>query len=335
MLEDIKIKPLIDTLHLENISDNVYFSEKYADYVSNSRLTLINPDQDGTPEKYFNKEFENTNDSFVLGSAIHGLVLQPESYLMVEEVNRPTAKAGIMADYLYKPGEFPTDEEIKEASFKLDYYKNSMTEKKITDLREKCNEYWIQRTIWESEHEDETRDIIYLDAKSRDRVQSILYSISDYGEFNKLLHPEGIFETPESQNEQTILLDVECTVKDKDPFILRLKSKLDNFTIDKESGIITVNDLKTTSKPVSWFKAALKKYHYNRELGMYSFLLGLCAKKFYDIDKPNIKANFLVVETFEPFTAEVFPVTKGDLVDGINEFKTLLRLVAYYTAYGY
>ena len=42
-LKDIKLRPLIETLKLEKISDAVYFSTKYSGYVSNSRLGLINP----------------------------------------------------------------------------------------------------------------------------------------------------------------------------------------------------------------------------------------------------------------------------------------------------
>ncbi|MBQ0113516.1 MAG: hypothetical protein KBT03_10330 [Bacteroidales bacterium] len=36
----------------EKISDEEYFSPKYSDYISNSRLKLINPDQGGCPSQY-------------------------------------------------------------------------------------------------------------------------------------------------------------------------------------------------------------------------------------------------------------------------------------------
>lgn len=52
-LNEIKLTPLLDTLRLQKISDEVYFSEKYSGYVSNSRLGLLNPKQDGSPEKFF------------------------------------------------------------------------------------------------------------------------------------------------------------------------------------------------------------------------------------------------------------------------------------------
>ena len=52
-LGDIKLTPLLDTLRLQKISDEVYFSKKYNHYISNSRLSLLNPKQEGSPEKFF------------------------------------------------------------------------------------------------------------------------------------------------------------------------------------------------------------------------------------------------------------------------------------------
>ena len=49
----IRVSPIMDSLVIDKITDEVYFSEKYADYISNSRLKLINPDQGGSPEQYF------------------------------------------------------------------------------------------------------------------------------------------------------------------------------------------------------------------------------------------------------------------------------------------
>lgn len=334
-LSEIKITPLLDSLRLEDISDEVYFSEKYSDYVSNSRLSLINPEQGGTPEDYFEKRPKEYSDSLILGSAVHGLILQPESYVMVDNVNRPTAKAGFMADYLYNDGKIPTNEEIISASDVIDYYKGKMNDKKIVELKEKCTKYWKDRAFWEENNKEETRTPIFLDEKKRDIVDSVLKSFNNYGEFKKLLEPTYLMEKPISGNEKTILLDVQAEVPDHEPFILRLKSKLDNYIIHFEENSITVNDVKTTSKPVSYFKSAFNKYHYYRELGMYSWLLKLCADKFYKVSNPTLKAYCLVLETFPEYNALVYTLKPSDLMRGFNEFKTLLRLVAYYKTKGY
>ena len=51
----IIVRPIIDSLDVLDISDESYFNE-YKDYISNSRLSLINPDQGGSVEKYLANE---------------------------------------------------------------------------------------------------------------------------------------------------------------------------------------------------------------------------------------------------------------------------------------
>ena len=59
----IRVSPIMDSLVIDKITDEVYFSEKYADYISNSRLKLINPDQGGSPEQYFEQNLFGCIDS--------------------------------------------------------------------------------------------------------------------------------------------------------------------------------------------------------------------------------------------------------------------------------
>lgn len=88
------------------------------------------------------------------------------------------------------------------------------------------------------------KEIIYLDNKSLEIVKSCVAALNSNKQVQKLLHPEGITKTPISENEQAILLDVEATCPNGKKFILHLKSKLDNYTIDMETNTIVVNDIK-------------------------------------------------------------------------------------------
>ena len=145
-LQDIKLTPLLDTLYLEDISDEEYFSKKFSNYISNSRLSLINPEQEGTPDKFFNSKFNNFSESLVLGSLVHCIALQPESYTICDSADRPSGKAGQIADLTYKKtGEVPTDEELKEAAIKVDYFGGDLSEKRLSNLRSTCNNYWRNR----------------------------------------------------------------------------------------------------------------------------------------------------------------------------------------------
>ena len=130
------------------------------------------------------------------------------------------------------------------------------------------------------------------------------------------------------RNEKTILMDIQMEVPEHESVVYKLKAKLDNFTIDKEEGIITVNDLKTTSKPASIFDASY--YSYEREIAFYSWLLKQVAKKFYNIEKPEVKGNFLVVSTIPEYDTSVVPMTPKMFAKGWKECIYLLKSVAYF-----
>lgn len=328
----------MDSLHLEKISDDVYFSEKYSNYISNSRLGLINPDQDNDPKAFFEglSKHSKYSDALIFGSAVHELILQPELFYLCEEVDRPTSKAGFMADELYNQfkGEEPTDSAIIAASNKIEYYKGKMNEKRISELKDKCTKYWKTRAEYEKDHTDLVTPI-YLDAKNRDRLKECVKALNKNKKVQELLYPSDFLEIPTSENELAILLDIKVEVPNLNPFILKLKAKLDNFTIDKNTNTITINDVKTIGKILSCFEENFEKFHYHRELAIYSWLLSLCAKKFYGMDECMVKSNCLVVSTIPDYYTKVYEVTKKDFIKGWNEFRKLLTLVIKYVITDY
>lgn len=143
-LKDIKLRPLLDTLRLEKISDQVYFSEQYSGYVSNSRLGLINPRQEGNPDKFFTGFKSFFSPALELGSAVHELVLQPDSFELSEDIGKPTAKLGAMANELYPvylKGDV-TFEDVKAASDKVEYYKGKLTKDLAKSVINSSTQYW-------------------------------------------------------------------------------------------------------------------------------------------------------------------------------------------------
>ena len=327
LIKQIKIIPLLDTLRLETISDDEYFSEIYSDYISNSRLGYLKTKGakvffEGIPQEY--------NPSFQFGSWLHMRVLQPDNFDFIENIFTPTAKAGLMALELYNPkGTTPTDDEIKAASYKIGYYKDKLTDSRISELRDKCNQFWRDRYIYEQNNpfKEGDKERIYIDEKSYNLIKCCLESIDNNKDFKKLLHPEGITEDPYTANEKAILMNVQIEIPGYDPKVYKLKSKLDNFSIDKEENIITVNDLKTTSRLAKEFDPTF--FSYQREIGMYSYLLKLCAKKFFELDNPTIKGNFLVVSTIPDYQTLVYPMTPKLYKQGFEEFKFLLKTASY------
>ena len=82
-LSCIKITPLLETLALEDIDDTEYFSVKYKNYISNSRLGLLKTKGIKAFFEGFKQEY---NSSFEFGSNLHQLILQPESYELINSV---------------------------------------------------------------------------------------------------------------------------------------------------------------------------------------------------------------------------------------------------------
>lgn len=330
----------MDTLYLQKISDEEYFSEKYSNYISNSRLGLINPNQDGSSEKFFNGFKPIYSNSLDIGTAVHSKILQPEAFNIVDTVDKPTSKMGVMAEELFKiwKGSIPTAEDIREVAKKIDYYGGNLSDKRVEEVKEKCRDFWISKNRHLRTRGDDSKVDLYLDPKSRETAYNCIRAIENSKQIQDILHPTSDINlgiSPISENEQAILLDIQVDIPNMQSFILRLKAKLDNYVIDTFNNSIQVNDIKTLGRIVSEMEVNIEKYHYNRELSFYSWLLSLVASKFYNITNPTISANYLVVSTIPQYYTKVVPMTKKMFIEGWNEVRYLLRLIAKEVATNY
>lgn len=325
-LSNIKFTPLLDTLRLQKISDAEYFSASYSDYISNSRLKDINPKQEGSIQKFLDgmQAHRLFLPSLPLGSAVHEMILQPEYFELRPEItSKPSAKAGFVADEILSIAadkRNPTKDEILRACSVVDYYSGLLTDTQYNNLVEKIMPYI--NDMLNLEHGE--KEPIILDVKQMQTAKLCIEALENNQKVQELLHPAGCI----SENEQAILLDVNVSLPDLGDIVVRLKSKLDNYTIDKFSNTITVNDIKTHGRTVDTFDNSMEAFHYMREMGMYSYLLKLCADKFYDIHDPVIKSNFLVVSTIPQYYTKVVPMTEELFKRGFYEFRYLLKLAA-------
>ena len=326
LIKKIKIKPILDSLKLEDISDSEYFSEKYSSYISNSRLNKLKTDG---AEAFFAGLKSEYSTSFETGSLIHTMVLQSEDYEVIEGVYKPTAKAGLVAEALYNGGKIPTDKEIRAKSDEIGYYKGKLTDNRLREFKTKAEPYWRDTFIYEQKHPFKSGDkeSIYTDIKNYELLNNCLNTLNKDINIQKLLHPEGLVDTPIIGNEKTILMDIIMEVPGFDEKTYKLKAKLDNFSINKEENVITVNDLKTTSRPVAIFDPTY--YSQQREIAFYSWLLKLAAKKLYNVENAVTKGNFLVVSTIPEYETCVYPMTSKLFLSGWKEALYLLKVVAY------
>lgn len=264
-------------------------------------------------------------------SRTHELILQPEYFELAPDLMRPSAKLGVIADKLYPYfiKNTITDDLVTKFCLEIDYYVSQLTPNRIQSIKDTCNEYWKRRQQYETSHET-SKIIQYCDAKLLSNVQSCVGNLNNHPQVKSLLHPEGILETPISECEQAILLDIKAELPNGKNIILKLKAKLDNYTIDKEANIVTVNDVKTYRTDLTMNCEA---FHYYREFALYFFLLAKCCEKFYNMKDFTMKGNYLGVQTQFPFRACVLPVKQQDFKKGLIEMDKLLKYAAYLIGY--
>ena len=194
----------------------------------------------------------------------------PLSYLQ-------TAKLGATVDAVFdfrKKG-YSIMKSIRLASDKVDYYKGKLTINVLKKLIKEGINYYLYLLHYTP---IEGKDPIFLNIKDQIRLKECVKSISENRIIKKLLNPDYIFTKPINVNEGTLLLNVKAEYKGKE-YILKLKSKLDNFIIDFENNTLYLNDLKTTGHYVSQFSDSFTKFHYSRQMAMYFWMLRLYIKK--------------------------------------------------------
>jgi len=326
-LKDFKIIPDMSSIRKMDMSDEEYFSKKYNNYISNSRLKYINP--------------KFTTNSLNIGSAVHELILQPKDFVLLPKMGKPSAKLGEVADMVYNLEKDGVDriDAIRQACLKVGYFVNQI-DRKINFIIEKCTPYWDKL------NEPRTKKVdveeILLSDNDYDTVTACIDSCNSNSEIMSKLHPTDAFGEPyESYNEIAFFIDFIVTYKDKQCARLKFKMKADNYTIDRENRILTLNDLKTSSKPAAWFMneeyGSLIHYHYYRQLYLYNWILWLYYSK-EGITKENgwkSECNFLVVHTGGEFDSKCCKLNDYWLKRGKIEGEYLLKRIAAYEIFGW
>lgn len=338
----VKIEIIPETIRCFKLTDEEYFTNpEYKDYISNSKLSLINPDEEGSEEKFESGFDSKYSASYALGSAVHAITLQPDEYI-ISDLKTPNGKLGIFVTEVlnFRKLGNTIEKSFKLASEKADYYSGKLSATRIKTAIKGGLAFYLKY----NKEEKKGKETLYLSESIYEKWESCMNGVYNNPQIQGLLNPEGLLEDPQSYNEYAIFCEVDVTINGKTTRV-KLKAKLDNFTINHESNTVTLNDLKTTGKPVNFFmgskvkeldgegndryvfyKGSFDKYHYYRQLGMYLWLLQAWVKKECGVCYSS-KANLLVVETIPHFRSKVYPVNGKQIKKGLDEFKELITLV--------
>ena len=326
----MNIKIIPESVKLLRLSDEEYFSDTYKDYISNSSLSLLDPANNGSIKKFLDGYKNDYSESFELGSAVHLECLQKGEYKIID-IDKPTSKLGVFSEKLYdlrKKG-LPIYKAIQEASIQANYYANKLNDKKIKNALTQLLPYYLQRLELPEDN------YVILPSRLYEKYTMMMKSINSNKKFLAKLNPNDEFkDNVKIYNEYAILCEI-----DIDGRIIKFKGKLDNFTVDEENKKITLNDLKTTGKPINyfmgnyiykengerqWYNGSFQRYNYYRQLAVYLILLKKALPQYSDY---SYNCNMLVVEALPDYKSDIFKVSLKHLQQGLEEFKNLLKLV--------
>lgn len=341
----VEIEIIPESIQLIRMSDEEYFSDKYKDYVSNSGLGMLNPEQDGSLEIYTAGWNSKYSDSFELGSAIHMMILQSGDYY-ISDITKPTAKLGVFVDNILKlrtKGNITLQAAIDKAKIDSDYYSKSLTDNKLKTAIKKGLPYYLNRLKDNKIEKEKTP--IYLSSTLKEKTEICVENVLGNTDIMGKLYPSTLFGEVEVFNEYAVLCEIKVTIHEKE-IILKVKSKLDNFTINHETKVITLNDLKSTGKPAKffmgnyiheyaedgtfkkkWLNGSFQKYHYYRQIAMYIWLLNAYCKLNYE-GNYKLEANMLLIETIPNYSTRLCPVNGNYVNAGLKEFKELITTLA-------
>lgn len=277
-------------------------------------------------------------------TAVHSQILTPDEYIISDYEEKPSGKLGYFVEKVYefrKAGN-SISEALSLASEASDYYKGKLSANLRKKAISKGLDYYLRLMRGEFTHP--TKEVLVLSKNQLEVCKKCIAAIKNNPQIRRQTSP-NFFEEKKFMNEFAFFADFLVTLPDFSEVTLKVKGKADSIIIDPEQKIVYLNDVKTTSKPLSMFMdkrindmtidGVISHHHYYRQ-----FMLYLLFLKWYCINVLNLtnyvyRVNVWAVETTGENKAENFPINQGYLDLGKKELKDLLVRIAFYEKYGW
>jgi hypothetical protein len=312
--------------------------------VSNSSLSALNPAQGGSPvkfQKFFAQDWEKKNSlSLERGSLIH-LYCEDPSQFVVSDIKKPSENISKIMELVYQDFKDFKDVDpdlvqwdtakleasILEACKIVDYGQAWLEKTRIDRVNKEGNEYLKFLISSDGRHamSAATRDIIDKAIESLHRnklAENLLFTadVPNVKHYNEL--PVFWVETVDVPGQPGDTVDIPC------------KGKLDRLSIDFLNKVITIPDLKSTSKSAYLFPDSFKFWRYYRQHAFYGRgVENFMAEHFpaEDLSTYTVKHYNIAVELCESFQTVVWEVQADWLKKGKDEYEHLLRTYAWHT----
>ena len=305
------------------------YYEEYA--ISNSSLSLLNPEQGGHPKKFkkfLDGEFNiEKTEALHLGELFHYYCLEPDKF-EVSDVTRPnTVISKSIEDAVEYYQNFPE---------KLN--KETIHQFVIKNIQNNWKESTIKTKLEEKQHEEYINYLLNPNKKnilSRENYE-ILENLKKSYDNNQLIQNLISFKTTDDffiyekqvENEKEIFFDYNLE-KNGEINSFKCKAKVDK--IIWKDNFPTLIDIKTTGKPLSLFGKTIDQFRYYRQAAFYLLAVSI-SKQLENIPKDFY---FVVIEKQEPYSSGIFKLSEEKIQQGLDEINELFEQIDFYYKNGW
>ena len=326
-----------------DMPDSEYYSLK--GFTSFSRLKLLDPKRGGSPQKY-QEGFDNSyNESLLMGIATHNNILQKDEFMLSDYEGKPSGKLGFFIDKVAanRKNGMNIADSIDKASKDADYYNGKLTNKRLREAFKKGLDYYMRLMKGEFDPVD-GKEVFVLSKNLLEATKANIQSLNNNYSIQRILQ-DNLFEAKQYYNEIALFSDIEVTLADGSSTVIKLKGKLDSVVWDPEKKILYLNDIKTTSKQLSYFmdnyvdgkvyEGVFSHHCYYGQLALYSILLQKYFQEVLGITDYTFQENIFAVETTGEHKSECFRINNSYNELGIKDVKELICRLAWHIINGF
>jgi len=297
------------------------------DAVSNSKMSLINPDQGGSVFKFMNYDpYEDKPErgAFAIGTEVHHYALEPHKY-KVSTVIKPNGQLGTLADYMIENEIGFDDESILQAFDDAEVYTHYKDSEKKLKLFNKSVKPFLENAT--------DKDCVYVDKNKFEAISNASVSLVNSPYYERINKAECRYEEEIYFNAIVDVYNEALGINDK--ITIPCKAKIDEYSI--KDNHLSMTDLKTSGQGISTFMGSkvmhnkkyvfkpgsFQKFRYYRQVAFYlDALLSTKDISTYDV-------AILVVGTTAPYEVELFSIDDDWIKLGRLEYMEMLKRIAY------
>jgi hypothetical protein len=304
--------------------ENDFYSKPFNFSYSSLNKLLWNPMAFYQMYVLGNRE-EKTESYLVNGKVVHALLLEADKFneqFIISPASLPTGNSRIVIDRVFRHAqelqengdqrtEFTDyDDAVLDVLVDINLYQSLKTDQQRIDkvYTAEAMSYWEflktkgNKTLIDQDTYDFCKtgvDLIKTNSKVCNLIGCNLNEFSNKEVYNEL--------------------PVDCAINGK-PF--GLKGIIDNIVIDHDTKMISVNDIKTTSKELKDFSESVEFYNYWMQAAIYSSIIGI---KFINLIDAGYQFQFHFVVIDKNYQVYPFLVSEGTLNSWFDRFNKVIE----------